>query len=116
MKRREFVVRSAGAALLGALPVGAMAASRGALLDDPQAWLGARFRTGQGSLLELADVERLAGDRHTTQWRLGFRVVEGAAPAEGTHVLACGSREDALFLQAGRQGPVACVNRLHTLA
>ena len=113
MKRRDFVVRSAGAAVLGAVPLGAVAALRGSLLDDPKAWLGTTFRLPDGSYLELADVEALAGDRYSRQVRLQFRMLTGAAPREGTHALECGSGEETLFLQAGREGPVACINRLH---
>ena len=35
MKRRQFLLHSTGAALLGALPVGVAAAMRGTLLDGP---------------------------------------------------------------------------------
>jgi len=116
MKRREFLKRSAGAALLGAVPVGVAAAARGPLLDDPQAWIGARFGLADGSLLELARVEPVAFDAASSQWRLQFRVLAGAAPREGLHALACGLGGEELFLQAGREGPVACVNRLHRMA
>lgn len=112
MKRREFVLRSAGAALLSAIPLGVAAAVRGSLLDDPLAWIGKVFRLADGSHLELADVERLAGDSHSTQYRLQFRTVSGAVPREGTHALSCGWNDERLFLQSGRQGPVACINRL----
>lgn len=113
MKRRDFVLRTTGAALLGAVPLGAAAALRGSLLDDPVAWLGTTFRLSDGGYLELADVESLAGDQYSRQVRLQFRVLAGAVPREGTHALACGSGEEMLFLQAGRSGPVACINRLH---
>lgn len=116
MKRRDFLVRSAGAALLGAIPFGVAAAMRGSLLDDPLAWVGTRFRAADGAVLELANVEQLACDRHSTQVRLQFRTIAGNAPGEGTHVLASGWSEEALFLQSGRDGPVACVNRLHGIA
>ena len=116
MKRRDFLVRSAGAALLGAVPFGIAAAVRGSLLDDPLAWVGTRFRAAEGVVLELAGVEQLACDRHSTQLRLQFRSVAGSVPREGTHVLASGWGEEALFLQTGRDGPVACINRLHGIA
>ena len=116
MKRREFLLRSAGAALLGAVPLGVAAAVRGSLLDDPLAWIGTRFTLADGCALELAGVEQLPGDRHSTQLRLQFRTLAGSAPCEGTHALRSGWSEDALFLQAGREGPVACVNRLHAHA
>lgn len=113
MKRRDFLLRSAGAALLGAVPLCVAAASRGSLLDDPQGWIGTRFGLGDGSTLELARAERVSGDAQSSQWRLQFRTVTGNDPREGTHALACGFREESLFLQAGREGPVACINRLH---
>lgn len=115
MKRRDFLVRSAGAALLGALPAAMASNLRGPLLDDPAAWIGTTFRTTGGARLTLAAVEQLGGDRHTTQLRLQFRVLTGDAPGEGTHVLASGWSEQALFLQCGREGPVACLNRLRGL-
>jgi hypothetical protein len=113
MQRRDFMLRSAGAALLGAIPFGASAALRGPLLEDPLAWLGTMFRLPDGSRIELAGVEPVVGDRLSTQVRLQFRTVSGSAPREGTHVLAAGWHEELLFLQAGREGPVACINRLH---
>lgn len=112
MKRREFLVRSAGAALLAATPLGMAAAMRGSLLEEPQAWVGSEFRLADGSRITLAGVEQLACDRHTTQLRLQFHTVSGAAPAEGTHVLTSGWRDEPVFLQAGHAGPVACINRL----
>lgn len=116
MKRRDFLVRTAGAALLAATPVAVLAVSRGTLLDDPQAWVGTRFRLTEGAHIELVAVERLACDRHCTQLSLRFRTLSGSAPAEGTHVLASARGEATLFLQAGRDGPVAHVNRLHAYA
>ena len=113
MQRRDFMLRSASAALLGAVPLGASAALRGSLLDDPLAWVGTTFRLRDGSFLELADVESVASDRYSRQLRLQFRVLAGAAPREGTHALECGWRQERLFLQDGHEGPVACINRLH---
>ena len=112
MKRRDFLVRSAGAALLGAVPFGVVRAARGTLLDDPVAWIGAEFRLADGTRLELADVEQVAGGRQSAQARLQFRTVAGSTPVEGTHTLASAWCEEPLFLQAGREGPVACINRL----
>lgn len=115
MKRRDFLLRSAGAAVLAATPLAVLAATRGTLLDDPLAWVGTRFRLAEGGQLELAAVDSLACDRHCTQRSLRFRVVTGCAAVEGTHVLAHAGGEEMLFLQAGREGPVAHVNRLHRL-
>jgi hypothetical protein len=116
MKRREFVMRSATAGLIGAIPLGVAAAIRGPLLEDPLAWLGTTFALPDGGHLELVGVETLPGDRHSTQLRLQFRSVSGASPREGTHALATTWGEQSLFLQSGRDGPVACVNRLHRIA
>lgn len=116
MKRRDFLVRSAGAALLGAVPFGIAAASRGSLLDDPLAWIGTAFRTADGAVIELAQVEQLACDRTSTQVRLHFRALFGAVPGEGTHTLASSRGKEMLYLQSGREGPVACLNRLRSLA
>lgn len=116
MKRRDFLVRSAGAAVLAAAPLGVGAAWSGPLLDDPNAWIGRRFQLADGSQLALAGVEHVLGDRHSTQFRLRFTVVSGTAPREGIHALRCGLDEEALFLQSGREGPVACINRLHAIA
>ena len=113
MKRRDFVLRSAAVALLGAVPLGAMAASRrGTLLENPTAWLGSSFRLDNGNRLELVNVESVAGDGQSTQYRLQFRTRSGFMPPEGTHRLDCGWCEEYLFLQPGLEGPVACVNRL----
>lgn len=111
MKRRDFLMRSAGAALLAAVPIGVAAAARGSLLDEPLAWIGTRFHTPDGAVMVLDQVEQLDGDRHSTQLRLQFRSLSGVVP-EGTHVLASGWCEEPLFLQAGHAGPVACINRL----
>ncbi len=116
MKRRDFFLSSTGAALLGSLPCVASAALRGSLLDDPQAWVGTAFHTTDGAMLELAEVEKLAGDTYSDQVRLRFRTIAGSAPSEGTHLLASGWSSESLFLQSGREGPVACVNRLRALA
>lgn len=116
MKRRDFLVRSAGAVVLAAAPLGASGAWSGPLLDDPDAWIGRRFDLADGSQIVLAGVERVAGDRYSSQFRLTFNVVSGTAPREGTHALRCGLDEEALFLQSGREGPVACINRLHAIA
>jgi hypothetical protein len=116
VKRRHFLIRSAGAALCAAVPLGAAAALRGSLLDDPESWLGQTFRLPDGARLELARVERRALDRHATQWRLQFRKLAGDSPAEGMHALASTWREEQVFLQDGREGPVAWVNRLHATA
>lgn len=116
MKRRDFLMRSAGTAVLGAMPLGATAGWRGPLLDDPQAWLGREFRLADGSRLTLAAVEQLPTDGRSKQARLQFRVQSGTAPREGSHALSCGVEEETLFLQAGRDGPVACINRLTGVA
>ncbi|MGQ0800604.1 MAG: hypothetical protein ACT4NL_10905 [Pseudomarimonas sp.] len=112
MKRRDFMLRSAGSVMLGAAPLGAAAAWHGALLDDPQSWIGREFRLADGSQLALAAVEPVANDRDSIQMRLQFRVVSGSTPREGSHALSCGFDEETLFLQPGRDGPVACLNRL----
>lgn len=116
MKRRDFLFCSTGSLLLAALPLSALAAARGSLLDDPQAWLGTAFQTADGATLELAEVEQLGGDGYTQQVRLRFRTLAGASPTEGIHQLVNGWHRESLFLQNGRAGPVACVNRLRTLA
>jgi hypothetical protein len=116
MKRRGFLGASIGAALVAALPTGFARASRGSLLEDPVSWLGTEFRLADGSRLELDKVEHHDCDRHSTQLRLKFRIVEGVPPLEGTHALAGGGCEQALFLQEGDAGPVACINRLRLSA
>lgn len=113
MKRREFVLRSGGAALLGAIPLSAAATARAPLLDDPAAWIGTRFTLSDGSRLELTGVESVARDLVSTQSRLQFRTVSGTPPCEGLHALSTAWDGESLFLQAGREGPVACINRLH---
>lgn len=116
MSRRAFLKHTAAAALLGAVPLGVAAAARGSLLDDPEAWVGTRFRVADGGMLELARAERVASGGQSSQWRLQFRTLSGAAPGEGMHALACGFDQEVLFLQSGRAGPVACINRLHRTA
>lgn len=115
MKRRDFLSRSTGTLLVAALPCAALAATRGSLLDDPQAWLGTAFRTTGGAMLELTDVEQLSGDPYTRQERLRFRTLTGASPIEGIHSLASDGSHESVYLQSGREGPVACVNRLRAL-
>lgn len=116
MKRRDFLSCSTGTVLLAALPCAAHAALRGSLLEDPQAWVGTAFHTPDGATLELREVEQLAGDPYSQQVRLRFHTIAGTTPSEGTHMLASGWSREALFLQNGREGPVACVNRLRALA
>jgi hypothetical protein len=113
MNRRDFLSRSTAAALLAAVPVVVVAATRGPLLEDPTAWIGTTFRLADGSRLELAAVEELACDRYSTQVRMHFRTVSGVSPAEGTHALSSAWSEEDVFLQPGRVGAVACINRLH---
>jgi hypothetical protein len=116
MKRRDFMLRSSSAALLGAMPLAASATWRGPLLDDPQAWIGREFRLADGSVLSLHAVEALPSDGRSTQFRLQFRTFAGASPREGSHALRCGFDEEVLFLQPGSAGPVACINRLNRSA
>lgn len=113
MKRRDFLLGASAAALIGAVPTALAAAARGTLFDDPSAWIGTRFQLADGSRLELAAVEELACDRHSSQLRLQFRSLAGYPPREGTHALRSGWSEEFLFLQPARDGAVACVNRLH---
>lgn len=114
MKRRHFLACTATAAVAGALP--AMVGARGALLDDPEAWVGTVFGLADGSRIRLDRVEHLARDRHSIQTRLQFHSVAGATPGEGLHRLDHGLRAQELFLQRGGEGPVACVNRLRGIA
>ena len=116
MKRRAFLQHAASAALLAAAPIGFAAHTRGRLLDEPHAWTGESFRLADGSVIVLAAVEELSCDLHTRQVRLQFHVRSGTDPAEGTHALASGWREEQVFLQPGVAGPVACVNRLTAAA
>jgi hypothetical protein len=104
MKRREFMMRGAGTALLGALPLGATAGWSGPLLDDPEAWVGRTFRIEDGTELTLAAVETLPTDGRSRQARLQFTVGAGSPPREGTHALRCGVERESLFLQSGRDG------------
>lgn len=113
MKRRDFVIRSVGVALAGAVPLAAHARRRAPLLDDPSSWRGETFMLDDGSRLQLADVEHCRCDRHSTQTRLRFRLLDGMLPSEGSHRLRASGCEQMLFLQIGREGPVACLNRLH---
>lgn len=112
MKRRDFLTRSAGAALLASAPVAIAAGWRGRLLDDPQAWIGRGFHTPDGLELELVAVEMLPDDGRTRQARLLFELRGGELPRDGVHRLQCGLEQEELFLQRGRRGPVACINRL----
>ena len=114
MKRRDFVVHSAGLAVLGAIPLGATAAPtsrHGTLLENPEAWVGTSFRLANGNRLKLVNVKPLADDGQSTQYRLQFRSRSGAMP-EGTYALDCGWCTEQLFLHPGIEGPVACINRL----
>lgn len=112
MQRRAFLAQSMAAAAVAAAPTALLASVRSPLLDDPLAWLGTRFATSAGATLELVGVEQLETDPHCSQCRLQFRNVHGAAPVEGIHRLTAAGSEQSLFLQAGRKGPVACLNRL----
>ncbi|MGE0207775.1 MAG: hypothetical protein AB7S42_01375 [Lysobacteraceae bacterium] len=112
MKRRHFMLCTSAAALAAAAPLGAMAARRPALLDDPRAWLGAEFVSADGVRLRLADVVGVRVDRDTVQANLVFHTVEGEWPGEGSYALRCGGTEESLYLQPGQGGPVACINRL----
>jgi hypothetical protein len=116
MQRRGFLLNSMAAAALVAVPPAIAASVRGPLLDDPLAWLGTRFATTGGATLELVAVEQLELDPRSTQCRLQFRNLTGAAPAEGIHRLSGAGEEQSLFLQAGSKGPVACLNRLRVQA
>ncbi len=112
MKRRHFILCTSAAAVAAAVPLGAAAARRPALLDDPRAWIGAEFVSADGVRLRLADVVGVRVDRDTMQADLQFQVLEGELPREGSHVLNCGQADETLYLQPGRHGPVACINRL----
>lgn len=86
---------------------------RPALLEDPRAWVGTEFVSTAGVRLRLSEVSSFRMDTHTMQASLQFEVVEGVEPPEGSHLLSCIGTDETLFLQSGRRGPVACVNRLH---
>lgn len=116
MKRRDFLIQSAGVALLGTAPLSLVASPRGDLLDDPSAWVGTRFRTDDGTTLELSGVTELNIDPRSRQCRLQFRAVTGPAPTDGLHRLIAADCEQTLFLQSGGHGPVACLNLLRTTA
>lgn len=112
MKRRHFMLCTSAATVTAALPLSAAAARRPALLDDPRAWLGAEFVSDEGARLRLADVVGVRVDSATMQADLRFEVIQGNAPHEGSHVLRCGESIETLYLQPGKNGPVACINRL----
>lgn len=112
MKRRDFLLRSTRLAVAGGVLPAVALRARAALLDDPDAWVGTHFHLEDGSTLELLDVQHDHRDRHCAQCRLQFRVVAGTVPGEGIQVLRCATAEQALFLQPGHIGPVACINRL----
>ncbi len=112
MNRRQFMRCGGMAAAVAAVPLGAVLTRRPALLDDPQAWLGAVFSTEEGLRLRLVEVSGVRVDRHTVQAGLRFDLLEGRHETDGSHTLRCSGQEATLFLQPGMNGPVACVNRL----
>ena len=113
MNRRLFLASSVAAALVGGVPVvQAVSLGRQGLLEAPEAWLGERFRLVSGQVLQLAAVEAVGCDVACEQSTLQFRVIDGSAVPEGIHELRCGSASESLYLQSGRAGPVACLNRL----
>ncbi|MCX7564304.1 hypothetical protein OS176_12315 [Xanthomonadaceae bacterium XH05] len=113
MKRRHFMLCTSAASVAAAIPLtGTAATRRPALLDDPRAWLGSEFVSGDGTRLRLADVVGVRVDRYTMQADLRFELLEGKLPDEGSHTLHCDGSEETLFLQPGQHGPVACINRL----
>ena len=117
MKRRHFMLSTRVAAVAATAPLAAMPLHRPALLDDPRAWLGTEFTSGDGVRLKLTDVVGVRVDRHTMQADLHFSVMGGELPREGLHLLRCDQADETLYLQPGQHGPVACINRLRrTLA
>lgn len=117
MKRRHFMLSTSVAAVAATAPLTATAMHRPALLDDPRAWLGTEFTSSDGVRLKLTDVVGVRVDRHTMQANLHFSVMDGELPHEGLHLLHCDQTDEALYLQPGQNGPVACINRLRrTLA
>lgn len=117
MKRRHFMLCTSAAAIATTAPLAAASLHRPALLDDPRAWLGTEFTSGNGVRMKLSDVVGVRVDRHTMQANLHFSVLDGEAPHEGLHLLRCDQADETLYLQPGQNGPVACINRLRrTLA
>ena len=112
MKRRHFMLCTSAAAVAATAPLSASAMRRPALLDDPQAWIGTEFVSADGTRLRLADVVGVRVDHATMQADLRFEVMQGDSPREGSYVLRCGETDETLYLQPGRNGPVACINRL----
>lgn len=113
MKRRDFLLSSAAVALTASAPLGARVLQSGSLLDDPQAWVGTEFELPDGTRVVLSGVFDQRFDAHTVQSRLQFTLRAGSVPREGSYVLCSRAQNETLFLQAGREGPVACINRLH---
>lgn len=113
MKRRDFLLGSTAVALAASAPLGASVLQRGSLLDDPQAWIGAEFELPDGTRLVLSGVSDRRVDAHSVQSNLQFTLRAGTLPREGSHELCSRALNETLFLQAGRDGPVACLNRLH---
>ncbi len=114
MKRRDFLLGSTAAGVAVAAAFGAASLPwRRSLLDDPRAWVGTQFELPDGTRLVLESVSDAGSDAYSVQTRLQFALREGAAPREGSHELRSATACETLFLQPGRQGPVACINRLH---
>jgi hypothetical protein len=113
MKRRDFLLSSAAVAIVAGAPFGASALQRGSLLDDPHAWIGTEFALPDGTRLVLSSVSERRFDAHTVQSNLQFTSHAGTPLREGSYELCSEALNETLFLQAGRAGPVACVNRLH---
>jgi len=113
MKRRDFMLRSGAAGAALALPLGAAAGARRLpLLDDPRAWLGEEFTTGEGRRLRLTEVRGVRVDRDTLQADLRFAALDGGEPCLGVHELHGDGEAHALYLQPCSDGSVACINRL----
>ena len=121
MKRRDFLAHStAFATVSAALMVltgvngGALAAqfARPRLVEAPLAWIGERFRLASGQVIELVAVEPAGYGGPCVQSTLRFRVVSGQAPVDGIHELLSGGSVEPLFLQPGKTGPIACLNRM----
>ena len=112
MKRRHFMLCASTVALAATAPLSTATMRRPALLDDPRAWLGTEFISAQGVRLRLVEVVGVRVDQDTMQSNLKFQVMEGESPPEGSYVLQCDERDETLYLQSGKTGPVACINRL----
>lgn len=113
MQRRRFILAACALAATSVLP--GFAAGSGSAVQPEVDFgfrVGDRFRTEQGTLLEVSEVLNFHSNAHCQQCGVHFFHVKGPNVEEGTIRLVGPLADTELFLQPSEKGARAVLSRL----